>query len=569
MLQSLTIHHFALIDDLTVQFFNGLHVLTGETGAGKSIVVDALAVVLGGRVEKEMIRTGSHKAYIEALFTVDNLPAVFELLTEYEIEAEESCLTISREILENGRSIARICGVSVPIGYIRKISTLLFDIHGQHEHQSLLDVKKHLLLLDSYGGTEHAKLISDISMLYSDFIKVHTWYVNIAKESKEQGKKKEWVSYQLQELIAAEIKKDEDILLAEEKQKLQHIKIISDGLQTAYDILTASESSKESVISSLYSVTTTLSTVCALDGTYSEVLDNMNTVIDLLTHIGNQLERFLNSISFDSARYDIIDERIDLLKRLSAKYKVTLSQLIPYQHTLEKELTEISTNERSMEDLKEKHKILLKAYRTVAHSLTASRKSLALMFENQMIKELADLGMANAVFYVVFDTVDSNKPIMPSINGDDQIAFSFSANSGEPPKPLAKIASGGEISRIMLAIKALNIKHGDVPSMVFDEIDAGISGKTAQVIAEKMNRIAHDRQVICVTHLPQIAAMADHHYLVEKLNTHERSVTSVRLLSDDQRVYDISRLISGVNQDSRSALLHAKDMLTAAAKSKS
>lgn len=566
MLQSIAMRNIALIEELTLDFSNGLHVLTGETGAGKSIVVDAVNLVLGGRIDKSLIRTGTSKAFVEAVFDIHALFDLKPLLLEQGIEPEEEQLIISREINESGKSVARICGMAVQVAFLRQITAFLMDVHGQHEHQYLMDPKKHLGFLDISGDAGHTALLKTLRDAYDDFITLHRTYAGMVREDKQRAQKIEILKFQLAELNEARLKPGEDEALNQESALLKHSQRIGTGINEAYGALMEMSASGDSTLSMVRKAFDALSSISELDAGYAALCEKLGSLYYELEDVSHTLSMWQDEMDFDPKRSEKIDERLDLIKRLCKKYKPSVDEMLAFRQELENELAQYENYEDTLEKLKDTHRKLLKQYRAAAREVTASRKRLADTFEKRMMAELKDLGMAQTVFSVSFkEPAPDEKPAMPTALGDDTVEFLISPNPGEPLKPLAKIASGGEMSRIMLAMKAISAQTGGVPCMVFDEIDTGISGKMAQIVAEKMSRIARFKQVICVTHLPQIAAMADHQYLVEKRVAGQRTSTSVNLLSEDQRALEIARMVSGAAGEEQSAVQHAQAMLGAAA----
>ena len=566
MLQSLSICNFALIDKLVVFFHNGLHVLTGETGAGKSIVVDALNVVLGSRVDRGAIRTGSRKSVIEAVFDIQGLSDIKAVLADMSMLLDEDQLILTREIHESGKSISRINGVAVQLTQLRSITSLLIDVHGQHEHQSLMDPKKHLAFLDLNGDINHSDTMAALRSAYDTFYDVHTNLSSLTKTNKQQSEQEEILRFRYNELHNASLKEGEEAVLLTEKEHLAHYERLINCLRHASENLSGAGSlPDETTLTRLKSASDDVQRISDISHEYQELSDRIMSVFYETEDISRIIANKMNGIEYNPRRMEEIDGRLDTINSLKRKYNLSEKGLLDYYIRLNMEINERHDLETALENLKEKHRLALKNYRLLARELSDSRRRIATDFEKSMSEELLELGMSHARFVVLFHPPDHNaKPSMPTPFGDDIVEFVFSANPGEPLKPIIKTASGGEISRIMLAIKTLCSKSDGVPCMVFDEIDTGISGRVAQIVAEKMTRIAMYKQVICVTHLPQIASMAHYQYLVEKNVKNGNTYTSVHSLNKDQRIIAIAKLISGASGEGESALEHAKALITAA-----
>jgi DNA repair protein RecN len=557
MLQAISMRNIALIEQLTIDFTKGLQVLAGETGAGKSIVVDAVNLVLGSRVDKGLIRTGTSKAYVEAIFDIEGLPKVQALLAEQGIEPDDNQLIISREISENGKSLSRICGVSVQLSFLRQVTAFLIDVHGQHEHQSLMDPKKHLAFLDACGDLKHEKLLGQIKEEYDAFMKTHKEYAAFVKEDKMRTQKIEMIKFQLSELKEAKLKPGEDEQLTKERDELKYAERIALNVHIAYEALSGASDFKRAADA--------LNSLSQINDTYKEAGERLSSLYFEIEDIAQQVAAWQTGEAFNPNRAEKIDERLDLLKRLSKKYGATADEMLKKHHELQQTLVTLEDYESNLEKLRDAHKQKLRQYRNTAKELTHTREKLAGVFEKRMHQELSDLGMEKTIFKAAFHIpAATDKPAMPTPLGDDIIEFLISPNPGEPLKPLARIASGGEMSRIMLAIKVIGAEKEGVPCMVFDEIDTGISGKMAQVVAEKMAAIGKFRQVICVTHLPQIAAMADSQYLVEKIVSKDRTFTLVHCLSNEERAVEVAKMVSGAKGEDEISIAHATAMLNAA-----
>ncbi len=558
MILSLRIQNIALIEHLTLEFGEGMHVMSGETGAGKSIVVDAVNLVLGGRADRDLIRTGTDKASVEAVFDAADHPEVQAFLSAQQIECD-GLVTLYREITRSGRNLCRICGMVMPVTALRELSALLMDVHGQHEHQFLMDARYHLRFLDESGDETHQALLGQVQEAYQRFIAKHRQYARLVRENDQKQQRMETLKKALDELEKAKLKPGEEEALVREKERFRHAEKIASALEAAYGQIAAGEG--ESVLTRLKEATGALSAIASLGEGYAALSSRAESAYYELEEIGYELSALMEKGEFDPRRAEQVENRLDLIRRMERKYGESIPVVLASQERMQEEYDNFAGMDRQVADMAAEHKKLLAQYRQLARRLTEERKALAAAFEEKMMDQLSDLGMERTVFKVEFAPHPEGKQLMPQMQGDDAVQFMISPNPGEPLKPLSKIASGGELSRLMLAIKTLEAEKGGVGCMVFDEIDTGISGRMAQVVAEKMAAIAVNRQVLCVTHLPQIAAMAGHQLLVEKRVEDERTHTDVRMLTREERVGEIARMLGGADGSGESARSHADHML--------
>lgn len=560
MLLTLSMRNVALIESLTLEFRQGLHVMTGETGAGKSIVVDAVNLALGGRADRELIRTGTDKAWVEAAFDVSDCPKAQALLATQGLEAEGGTATLYREITRSGRNLCRVCGVTMPVTFLRELASLLMDVHGQHEHRFLMEPKFHMQFLDAFGGAEHQEALTRTAQAYQDFMANHRAYARLVKENEQKNRRLEELRADLSVMKKARLKSGEEEALARERDRLRHGEKIRAALSAAEGMLNAGGEEGGGMVSAWRGATQALRGIAGLAPEYQAMQERMESLGYEIEELAYDLSRLKDENEFDPQRAEVVEGRLDLIRRLERRFGPTLDEVLSAQASMQEELERLNGLEDQVERMGAEHKRLLAAYRQCARALTQRRVELARRFEAAMMEQLRELGMEKTVFQVAFAPRPQRQP-MPQADGDDVIEFMISPNPGEPLKPLSKIASGGELSRLMLAIKSLEAAQGGVGTMVFDEIDTGISGRMAQVVAEKMARIARRRQVLCVTHLPQIAAMADHQLLVEKHQEAERTHTTVRLLDREGRVAELARMIGGAGDNDESARRHAASML--------
>ncbi len=563
MLLSLTIRNIALIEDLTIALHRGFHVLTGETGAGKSILVDAVNLVLGGRADRELIRTGCDKAFVEALFDISENAKVKEYLSQQELEAEDGMLSISREIMASGRNICRVMGMVMPLAVLKDITSTLVDVHGQHEHQFLMDEQKHLYFLDSFGDDAHRQRIDAADAAFQAFREAEKELNRLIKENSQREQRMDMLRFQINELKVAKLKAGEEEVLRRDIERLRHSVKISTALRRAYDSVYAGAGKQLSAVALVKDAVSALDPISALDPEYESMRNKLKDMYFELEDCGLQLRNLSEDSQADPERSDQLEARLDLIKRLERKYGPTVEDIIAYSEKINQEFNTFQHMDDTIEEMKENQKRLRLIYRKEAEALTLSRKELSIWFEKEMEEQLAQLGMGKTRFSVHFQPASASSSL-----STDEVAFLIAPNPGEPLKPLAKIASGGELSRLMLAIKSIAAQKGLVSTMIFDEIDTGISGRMAQVVAEKMAKISAYRQVLCVTHLPQIAAMADYHFLVEKEVQDEKTHTNIIEMNKEMRESELARMVGGSDLDSDSGLIHARSMLKAASELK-
>lgn len=567
MIQSLHIRNIVLIEELSIIFHDGMQVLTGETGAGKSIVVDAVNLVLGGRADRGLIRNGCDKASVEAVFDVPGNQEICEILRHENIEYDGRTVTLWREITAGGRNLCRVCGVIVPLSLMKILGGKLMDIHGQHEHQFLMNPEMHLSFLDCTGGEEEHALRERTAEACEAFLETHRKYTRLRKESEWKARRMEELETGLKELHGARLKAGEEEALRDECLRLRNSEKILSGLRGAREALALSEEG-ESALERVQRAASGLSGLTGWEDKLKGLSERCESARYELEEVAFELGKIIEGSDADPQRLEKAEARLDLIRRLERKYGDTLEAVLAEQAHMEEEYQQLSGLEDEIADTVKEHKRKLAAYRQEARQLTEARKELAGRFENKMMAQLQDLGMEKTVFKVVFHVTEGERKPMPRPQGDDQIEFLISPNPGEPLSPLAKTASGGELSRMMLALKTLESENSGVDCMVFDEIDTGISGRMAQVIAEKMVTISGRKQVICVTHLPQIAAAADYQYHVSKAEKEGRTYTSVKELEWNERINEVARMISGAEGSGESAVIYAESMLNASRRRK-
>jgi len=558
VLQSLTIKNIALIEQVSIRFYGGLHVLTGETGAGKSIVVDAVNLVLGARADKNLIRSGCEKASVEAQFLLPEGHRARQLLTAESIEPENDTLTVFREITASGKNTCRLCGVLVPLSTLKPIAETLMDIHGQNDHQFLLNPEFHLAFLDQIGPREHQQKKAQVQEAYRSFISNHRNYARLVKMEKNRESRQPVLEEELNRIRSADLHPGDEEKLREEHKTLTEAEKCREILQNVSECFSAEDSA--GCVDMLKNAARLMRSAAEKIPSLSELSERLESVCYEAEECGFQVFKAMEDLDVRPERIRELEERLSLIAGLVRKYG-SPEEVMKAGEALQQELDQYQTLEAEIKALSREHKALLAEYRRLAEELSLSRHQIAEAFSRNIRKELSQLGMEHTDFQVVFAANDTGKPLMPTENGDDRAEFMISPNPGEPLKPMAQIASGGELSRIMLAIKVLETGTSGIRSMVFDEIDTGISGRMAQVVAEKMIAISGGQQVICVTHLPQLAAAADYHYLVAKEVIGDRTYTEVKELNRQERIQEVARMISGAGGINREAMEYGEKML--------
>lgn len=551
MLSRLIIKNIALIDMLEVQFSDGLNVLSGETGAGKSIIIDSVNLVLGERADRELIRTGAQTAVVEAWFS--DARGVEDILVDQQIEAGEE-LVLSRELSSTGRNICRVNGTLVSLAVLKSLSDRLVDVHGQHEHQSLLNEKNHILLLDGFGDT--------IKEALADVEKAYDAYASVVKKQKmlfgnegDRERRIDILKFQISEIKLANIAEGEEDELLAQRNRLNAAEKIMEALAATYALLYEAE--PINALSALKEASRRLQGISDVDIRYGDMADKVDDVFYSLEEVAFAVRGDMSEGFFDPDALERIEDRLALIGSLKRKYADPLTSGA-FVRSAEQELAELEDSEALLKELSQKAQQLKQQMYDRSVRLSERRRDAAKHLEQLVVRQLNDLGMSAASFEVVFESMPDINNAAYSRNGFDVVEFHISTNRGEPVKPLKKVASGGEVSRIMLAIKNIAADKGGIPTMIFDEIDTGISGRIAQVVAEKLQSISRGRQVVCVTHLPHIASMADTHFLISKHSDETSTRTSLSALGQPERVREIARLTGG---ESDVSLAHACEMI--------
>lgn len=555
MLLELNIANIALIESLRIEFAQGFNVLTGETGSGKSIVVDCMNLVLGGRADRDFVRTGAEKGSVQALFDIAKNSAAKAILGEMDIDCEDGMVAVSREISRSGRNICRISGVIVPLNTLRRLTGTLLDIHGQHEHQSLLDPAKHIAFLDAYGDNRHTELRAQAAKLHSERVKMESELKKNMLDAAERERLSDMLGFQIQEIASAKLKKGEEERLIARLRILENSEKIRTNVETAYEATYAGAGRTPSAQELLLRAANAMDKLSQIDERYAELGLRLREMVYSVQDVGYELRDILDHMESDPELIEKVSKRLETIDRLERKYGPNLDDVLNFYASAVERLESIQTGDAHIDALKAELAKKDAELDEVCTLLTASRRELAQRLAQAVMQQLRDLGMGRARLEIRIESLPR-----PTANGLDSVEFLISANPGEPLKPMASVASGGELSRIMLALKAISMEADGVDSMVFDEIDTGVSGRMAQTVGEKMCAIARDHQVLCVTHLPQIAALGDAHFVVEKHTDGTTTETVVRQLDSEGRIHELSRLVGGA-EDSTSSLSHAKHML--------
>lgn len=535
MLLEISIKNFAIIEEISLTFENGMTVLTGETGAGKSIIIDAMNLMLGARASLDVIRHGANKAEIEGLFSVGENAALTQILEENGIEVTEE-LIIRREILQNGRSIGRINGQMVNLTTLRAVGQYLVDIHGQHDQEELMKPNMHIRMLDEFGDSQFASVKKHYQDLFEHYRRLRQRVLTKQKNEQEHKARIEMLEFQIAEIEAAALKSGEDQALNQKRDKLLNHKHIADTLTNAYVMLDDEEFSS---LSNIRSAMNDLMTLEEFDAEYKDMSSNVSEAYYILEEVTKQLGDVIDELDFDAGSLQQIEARLEVIYSITRKYGGSVDDVLDYYENITKEYNLLTGNDESSDDMEKDLKRLEKELIVAAESLSQERHQLAKNLEAEIKQELADLYMEKADFQVQFSKGKFNR------DGNEAIEFYISTNPGEGFKPLVKVASGGEISRLMLAIKSAFSRKEDKTSIVFDEVDTGVSGRVAQAIAQKIYKIGSHGQVLAISHLPQVIAIADYQFFIEKRSDENTTVSTVRLLSEEERVEEIAKMLAG------------------------
>lgn len=551
MLQELSIKDFAIIDEIQISFQPKMTVLTGETGAGKSIIIDALGLLAGGRGSTEFIRKGEKKAVIQGLFTLPREANTYDILEEYGIDSEDGQIILQRDLYRGGRNICRINGMMVNLATLRKVGETLIDIHGQNEHQELMKPENHIDLLDEYDK-KTSELRNQYQVVYQNYRKLKLSMEKKEADEKAWAQRLDMLNFQVKEIGEAGLKINEEDELVEEKNKLDNFQAIHDALELSYQILSGE---KIDVVGNLGNAMNELSDVSDLSENLQEINTKISDAFYSLEDVARDISDELDSMEWNGERLNEIEERLELIHQLKRKYGDTIEDILHYHSRIVKELREMENAEQNSEKQERQLSEALEKVKELAIKLSKQRKKSAKKLEKMIHEQLSALYMDKAVFEVKF--LNNSKLYSKGI---DKVEFYIQTNPGEEMGPLAKIASGGELSRIMLALKTIFSQKMGVTSIIFDEVDTGVSGRVAQAIAEKISQISNNSQVLCITHLPQVAAIADNHYYISKSVNDGRTETSLEELDEKQKIREIARMLSG-SEITELTLKHAEELI--------
>ena len=550
MLLEISIKNFAIIEAISLNFEKGMTVLTGETGAGKSIIIDAMNMMLGARATTDVIRHGAPKAEIEGLFSVENSHALQMIFDEQGIELGDEII-IRREILQNGRSVSRVNGQMVNLSVLRSIGQYLVDIHGQHDQEELMRPQLHIQMLDGFGDADFLELKQAYQTNFDAYRKMRKQLLEIKKNQEEHKARIEMLEFQMAEIESASLQPGEDLKLNQERDKLLNHKNIADTLTNAYTMLDNEEFSS---LANVRSAMNDMESLEEYDVEYREISTSLSESYYVLEDVTKRLEDIIESLDFDGNRLMQIESRLDLIHAITRKYGGNVDDVLMYFAKITEEYNLLTGNNLSSDDMEAELKKLEVSLVDLATNLASARHNLAQQLETEIQQELKDLYMDKARFQVQFTKGKFTR------EGNESVEFYISTNPGEDFKPLVKVASGGELSRLMLAIKSAFSRKEGKTSIVFDEVDTGVSGRVAQAIAQKIHKIGQNGQVLAISHLPQVIAIADYQFFIEKISNDHSTVSTVRLLSVEERVEEVAKMLAGENV-TEAALSQARELL--------
>ena len=550
MLLEISIKNFAIIEAISLNFEKGMTVLTGETGAGKSIIIDAMNMMLGARATTDVIRHGAPKAEIEGLFSIENSLPLQEIFDEQGIDLGDEII-IRREILQNGRSVSRVNGQMVNLSVLRAIGQHLVDIHGQHDQEELMRPQLHIQMLDEFGDSDFLELKQSYQTNFDTYRLMRKQLLEIKKNQEEHKARIEMLEFQMAEIESAALQPGEDLKLNQERDKLLNHKNIADTLTNAYTMLDNEEFSS---LANVRSAMNDMESLEEFDAEYREISTSLSESYYVLEDVTKRLEDIIEDLDFDGNRLMQIESRLDLIHAITRKYGGNVDDVLLYFAKITEEYNLLTGNNLSSEDMEAELKHLEVSLVDLASKLASARHNLAQQLEIEIQQELKDLFMDKARFQVQFTKGKFSR------EGNESVEFYISTNPGEDFKPLVKVASGGELSRLMLAIKSAFSRKEGKTSIVFDEVDTGVSGRVAQAIAQKIHKIGQHGQVLAISHLPQVIAIADYQFFIEKISNEHSTVSTVRLLTVDERVEEVAKMLAGENV-TEAALSQARELL--------
>jgi DNA repair protein RecN (Recombination protein N) len=553
MLLQININNFALIEKLSISFDKGFNVLTGETGAGKSILIDAINYVLGGKFSRDLIRTGEEKTYVEAIFTIES-NKTSSILKELEVDYDDLVI-ISRETFQSGKSIAKVNGKSLLLSNLKTLSSSLLDIHGQHENQNLLESSNHIYYLDSFGDKILFDELCSYKIIYKRYLEIENEIHKLQGKDGEKEKLIDFYKYQLDEINKAKLKYDEDIELEKEYSVLANAEKINKVLGNCFEIISNGSENSISIYDGLGIAIKELRGVQKHIEKIKVIADSLEEAYYNIEENSEDIRRLKDNIQYDENKLEFINSRIYQIGMLKKKYGKSIDEILQYKDRIEKQYNELINSSEIIEKLKIEESSKLKELNLKANRLHNIRMKIGKDLEKAIKTELSYIGLEKSTFKIDISLTENLNE-----NGSDKVQFLISTNPGEPLKPLEKIVSGGELSRIMLALKTVFVDKDHIPSVIFDEIDVGISGRVAQSVAEKMYSISNSHQVFCVTHLPQIACISDVHYLISKEVRTNKTYTFVKKMTQEEKQVEIARMVGGA-EVTKLTLDHAKELI--------
>lgn len=558
MLLNLHVKNLAIIDEVEVYFSDNLNILTGETGAGKSIIIGSINIALGAKIPKDIIRKGADYALVELVFQVEDSNCI-AALKELDVPLHDNQVIISRKIM-NGRSVSKVNGEIVPTSLLKDISALLIDIHGQHEHQSLIHKRTHLNILDRYAKDEIKDLKDKVARSYQSYRNVLNELNEAAVDEDKRLREISFLEYEINEIESARLKEGEEEELSEHYKKLSNANAIVEGLSNVYQLMGNDDSG--SVSNSIGQASKILTKIESYDKEVTQFTNFVSDIEDMLFDFNRNIANYLEQINVDREELNITGERLDLIHNLKSKYGNTITDILKYCEESKIRLEKYLDYDNYINQLRKKVEIERTNLEDLSYRLSEIRKRNASKLSLEIKEALIDLNFLDVQFDMNFSTFSDF-----TYNGIDDAEFLISTNPGEDMKPLGKIASGGELSRIMLAIKSILANNDSIETLIFDEIDVGVSGRTAQKVSEKLALIAKNHQILCITHLPQIAAMADEHYIIEKKAIENSTTTKIRSLDNSESVQELARMLSGAEL-TETVIQNAREMKELASNTK-
>ncbi len=550
MLLNLHVKNLALIEESEVTFGSGLNILSGETGAGKSIIIGSVNLALGGKVSKSMLRENAEFALVELIFSVEE-EAQAETLRAMDIFPENGEIIMSRKIYASGRSVSRINSETVSASLMRKVASVLIDIHGQHEHESLLAKRNHMKYLDDFAKrvlTEKKAALADV---YEEYITCRKKLEEASLDAEQQAREISFLQYEMDEIDQAELKIGEDEELEADYRKLSNGRKIMEAIAECQELCAeGSENASDQIGNAVHA----LRTVAQFDEPLEGLAAQIEEIENLISDFNRELSGYVSELNFSEESFQQIEERLNLINHLKAKYGKTIAHILEERQSKEEKLDQLQHYEEYRLQLQEKLKNAEERLKHLCQEVTDIRMEYAKTLSEQTREALKDLNFLDVQFEMEFSRLDHY-----TANGWDETRFLISTNPGEPLKPLDAVASGGELSRIMLALKTVLAEHDEIETLIFDEIDSGISGRTAQMVAEKIKLTGKNHQIICITHLPQIAAMADHHFLIEKTSSADSTISNIKPLNREESIHELARMLGGV-KITDTVLQNAKEM---------